>query len=307
MTGQELPAETSPHRNPAERKPSWLKVRAPGGANYIRLKGLLRELRLHTVCEEAHCPNIGECFEDRTATFLILGEVCTRNCSFCAVRHGEPIGVDEGEADRVAAAVRELGLRHAVITSVTRDDLEDGGAGLFALTVRRIRETFPNCGIEVLIPDFQGSEKALWKVLESGPDVLNHNIETVPRLYPRVRPQAEYERSLELLAWARGIRPEAVSKSGLMLGLGEEREEILEAMVDLRRVNCEILTLGQYLRPSRYHLPIARYYSPAEFQNLSAQAKAMGFRRVEAAPLVRSSYHAGRQTKVVNNTRGGLV
>lgn len=277
------------------RKPSWLRVRAPGGENYLRLKGLLRGLHLHTVCEEAHCPNIGECFEERTATFLILGGVCTRNCGFCAVTSGEPSGVDEEEPERVARAVARLGLRHAVVTSVTRDDLADGGAGIFAMTIRCIRELHASCSVEVLIPDFQGSEEALDRVLSARPDILNHNLETVPRLYPIVRPQARYDRSLQLLARAKGHEAGAIPKSGMILGLGEEWEEVLAVMADLRGAGCQILTLGQYLRPSPAHLPIARYYRPEELQELSRLGEAMGFDLVEAGPLVRSSYHAARQ------------
>ncbi|MBI2876100.1 MAG: lipoyl synthase [Candidatus Tectomicrobia bacterium] len=285
------------------RKPPWLRVRAPGGANYIRLKGLLRDLHLHTVCEEARCPNIGECFEERTATFLILGGICTRACGFCAVTSGEPEGIDLQEPERVAQAVSRLGLRHAVVTSVTRDDLEDGGARLFAQTIQRIRAVHPGCRVEVLIPDFQGSEEALGQVLEARPEILNHNLETVPRLYPRVRPQAQYDRSRQLLDRAKRHETGSITKSGLMLGLGETWEEVLAVMADLREVGCQILTLGQYLRPSPAHLPIARYYRPEEFAELSRQGEALGFDRVEASPLVRSSYHAARQATELEGDR----
>ncbi|MFQ5896381.1 MAG: lipoyl synthase, partial [Nitrospinota bacterium] len=232
------------------RKPEWLKVRAPGGHHFMRVKGLLRTLNLHTVCEEAHCPNIGECFENLTATFMILGDICTRRCGFCAVTHGRPTGLDREEPHRVAHAVEVLGLEHAVITSVNRDDLADGGGAIFAATIREIRETSPGCTIEVLIPDFKGDWRALEIVLEAKPDILNHNTETVPRLYRMARPGAKYERSLELLERAKHFDTTMLTKSGLMVGLGEEREELLATMRDLVRMGCDILTLGQYLRPS---------------------------------------------------------
>jgi lipoic acid synthetase len=276
------------------RLPRWLKVRAPGGPGYLRVRGLLRRAGLHTVCEEAACPNIGECFEAGTATFLILGDICTRACRFCAIAGGRPLPVDPGEPLRVAETVRLLGLRHVVVTSVTRDDLPDGGAGVFAETIAAIRRLSPTTGIEVLIPDLQGNWSALDAIMAAEPDILNHNLETVPRLYRSVRPQAAYERSLELLQRAKANAPQRATKSGLMVGLGEEPEELRTAMADLRSVGCDILTLGQYLRPSARHLPVARFYPPAEFEGLAAAARAMGFRRVEAAPLVRSSYRAGR-------------
>ncbi len=281
------------------RKPEWLKVRAPGGQNFMRLKGLLRTLNLRTVCEEARCPNIGECFENSTATFMILGDICTRRCGFCAVTHGRPTGLDREEPHRVAHAVRALGLEHAVITSVNRDDLVDGGAGIFAATIREIRETSPGCTVEVLIPDFKGNWQALELVLAAKPDILNHNTETVPHLYREARPGARYERSLELLERAKRLDTSVLTKSGLMLGLGEAWEELLTTMRDLVRVGCDILTLGQYLRPSVNHLPIARFYHPDEFRKLKAIGETMGFNHVEAGPLVRSSYHAGQQARAI--------
>ena len=279
------------------RKPSWLKVRAPGGPNYLRLKGLLRNLNLHTVCEEAHCPNIGECFEDLTATFMILGNICTRSCGYCAVTTGRPVGLDLREPERVAQAVKSLGLKHAVVTSVNRDELTDGGATIFAATVQRIRELCPGTSVEVLIPDFKGSAEALESVLDVHPEILNHNTETVPRLYRVARPQAKYERSLEIFRRAKAHNPGQVTKSGIILGLGEERGELLQTMRDLREAGCDILTLGQYLRPSADHLPIAKFYTPDEFRELAGIGTAMGFRHVEAGPLVRSSYHARAQVE----------
>ena len=285
--------ETPLHPNP--RKPDWLKVRAPGGPRYIRLKGLLREWNLHTVCEEAHCPNIGECWEDLTATFMILGDVCTRNCGYCAVAHGRPVWEDREEPERVAGAVKALGLEHVVVTSVNRDDLADGGAAVFAATVRAIRREAPGCRVEVLVPDFQGSAEALQTVLDARPDILNHNIETVARLYKVARHGGRYERSLELFRRARRAAPDLLTKSGLILGLGEEHEELLATLSDLRAADVNILTLGQYLRPSPQHLPIARFYRPDEFRELAEEGARLGFAHVEAGPLVRSSYHAKRQ------------
>ncbi len=289
--------QPDPQPAPEGRKPAWLKVRAPGGPNYLRLKALLRQQDLHTVCEEARCPNIGECWEERTATFLILGDVCTRRCGFCAVAHGRPTWEDWEEPDRVGRAVAGLGLAHVVVTSVNRDDLADGGAGIFARTIRAIRREAPGCRVEVLIPDFQGSAAALETVLEARPDVLSHNIETVPRLYRQVRPGSRYERSLELFERACRHPTSPVTKSGMMLGLGERREEVAATMADLRAVGVQLLTLGQYLRPSARHLPVARYVPPEEFQALARLGEALGFRHVEAGPLVRSSYHAGRQAQ----------
>jgi lipoic acid synthetase len=277
-------------------KPAWLKVRAPGGPSYIRLKGLMREWNLHSVCEEAHCPNIGECWEDLTATFMILGDVCTRNCGYCAVTHGRPTWEDREEPERVGRAVGELGLEHVVITSVNRDDLADGGAAHFAATTQAIRRHAPGCRVELLIPDFQGRADALETVIAAGPDVLNHNTETVPRLYKVARHGGRYERTLELFRHARRVAPRLITKSGIILGLGEERDELLATMADLRAADVTILTLGQYLRPSAQHLPVARFYHPDEFAELAARGHEMGFAHVESGPLVRSSYHAKRQT-----------
>jgi lipoic acid synthetase len=274
------------------QRPEWLRAPAPVGDNYRRLKSLIERLELHTVCESAACPNVGECWNHGTATFMILGNVCTRRCGFCAVRKGAPLEVDYDEPRRVAEAVAAMGLRFAVITSVNRDDRKDGGAELFALTIRAIRERVPGCGIEVLVPDFQGSHAAMEIVMEAAPDVLNHNTETVPRLYRQVRLGARYERSLDMLAYAKQIAPRTPAKSGLMLGLGETGDEVLSVMGDLRAHGVDILTLGQYLRPSPQHLPIVRYVPPAEFDEFRRAGDAMGFAHVEAGPLVRSSYHA---------------
>jgi lipoic acid synthetase len=278
-----------------DRKPPWLKVRFPGGENYIRLKSIMREGRLHTVCEEAHCPNIGECWEAGTATFMILGDTCTRACGFCAVKSGRPGALDRLEPVRVANAVREMGLRHAVVTSVNRDDEPDGGASIFAATIRWVRRLSPGTSVEVLIPDFMGKWEALGTVMAAQPEILNHNTETVPRLYRRVRPKGRYERTLELLRRAKEQDPEAITKSGLMVGLGETKHELLMVFADLVDNGVDVLTVGQYLRPSAKHLPLVRYYHPEEFAELRAEALALGFRHVEAGPLVRSSYHAERQ------------
>ncbi len=279
------------------KRPGWLRAPAPAGENYHDLKGLIERLRLHTVCESAACPNVGECWNQRTATFMILGNVCTRRCGFCAVQKGAPLPVDYDEPARVAEAVAAMGLKFAVITSVNRDDREDGGAGLFALTIRAIRERVPGCGVEVLIPDFQGSRAAVETVMEALPDVLNHNTETVPRLYRQVRLGARYERSLDVLAWAKQVAPATPTKSGLMLGLGERADEVLGVMRDLRAHRVEILTLGQYLRPSPKHLPIVRYVPPEEFDEFRRAGYEMGFSHVESGPLVRSSYHASDAVK----------
>jgi lipoic acid synthetase len=273
-------------------RPDWLRAPAPAGENYRELKSLIDRLELHTVCESAACPNVGECWNQRTATFMILGNVCTRRCGFCAVQKGSPLEVDYDEPRRVAEAVAALGLRFAVITSVNRDDRKDGGAELFALTIQAIRRRVPGCGVETLTPDFQGSHAAMATVMEAEPDVLNHNTETVPRLYRQVRLGARYERSLEMLAYAKQISPGTPTKSGLMLGLGETADETLAVMRDLRAHGVDILTLGQYLRPSPKHLPIVRYVPPAEFAEFRRAGLAMGFKHVEAGPLVRSSYHA---------------
>ena len=277
---------------PRTPRPDWLRVRAPGGENYRDVKSLVRSLRLHTVCESARCPNVGECWNHRTATFMILGNVCTRRCGFCAVEKGAPLPVDYDEPGRVADAAAALGLRYAVITSVNRDDRKDGGAELFALTIRAIRERIPACKVEVLIPDFQGSHPAMDMVLDAAPDVLNHNLETVPRLYRQARIGARYERSLEILSYAKTTRPAIPTKSGIMVGLGETMDETLAAMRDLRDHQVDILTVGQYLRPSEQHLPVARYVTPAEFDGIRHAGREMGFTHVESGPLVRSSYHA---------------
>jgi lipoic acid synthetase len=281
----------------APRKPSWLKVPAPGGANYLRLKHLMRRLDLHTVCEEARCPNIGECWEHQAATFMILGDVCTRNCAYCAVAHGTPQAFDPLEPARLAEAVEAMGLRHVVITSVDRDDLPNGGAEAFAGCVFEIRKRMPETTVEVLIPDFKGSERALRIVVESRPAILNHNLETVERLYPLVRPGGRYPRALELLARARTMNPDGFTKSGIILGMGEEWDELLVAMRDLRASGVRILTLGQYLRPSAGHLPVARFYRPEEFAELARLGRAMGFEHVQSSPLTRSSYHAWDQAR----------
>lgn len=290
----EAPVQVVGRREP---KPTWLKVRAPGSENYLRLKSIMRAQRLHTVCEEAHCPNIGECWHHGTATFMILGDVCTRACSYCAVAHGKPTELDLAEPARVADAIETMGLQYAVITSVDRDDLADGGACIFAETIRETRARVPACRIEVLIPDFQGLESSLRTVLEAGPDVLNHNIETVPRLYRMARSGGRYLRSLELLDRARRFRPAIATKTGIMVGLGEQFDEIVAVFDDLRRVGVSILTIGQYLRPTPAHAPMARYYHPGEFAELKAVALGKGFVHVESGPLVRSSYHAHEQAE----------
>ena len=273
-------------------RPKWLRAPAPVGGNYRELKDLVSRLQLHTVCESAACPNIGECWNRRTATFMILGNVCTRRCGFCAVGKGAPLAVDYDEPRRVGEACAALGLRYAVITSVNRDDRKDGGAELFALTIEAIRAQIPGCKVEVLVPDFQGSHEAMDIVMHAHPEVLNHNTETVPRLYRKVRLGARYERSLDMLRYAKQVRPHIPTKSGLMLGLGETTEEVLKVMRDLRDHHVDILTLGQYLRPSPKHLPILRYVPQSEFDDLKSEGMQMGFAHVEAGPLVRSSYHA---------------
>ena len=277
---------------PRLAKPEWLKVRAPGSPSYLRLKGLMRELNLHTVCEEAQCPNIGECWNHGTATFMILGDVCTRACSYCAVSHGRPAAVDTAEPQRVANAIRTLDLSYVVITSVDRDDLPDGGASIFADTIRETRARQPECRIEVLIPDFQGNEAALHDVLDARPDILNHNTETVPRLYRMARSGGRYTRTLELLDRSRRYAPDIPTKTGVMVGLGEAHGELISTFEDLRRVGCGVLTIGQYLRPSSAHAPMVRYYHPDEFADLKQAALDLGFVHVESGPLVRSSYHA---------------
>jgi len=278
--------------NRPQKKPKWIRRKLPSGPEYEAVRSMLKDGKLHTVCQEAQCPNIWECFSCGTATFLILGSRCTRNCRFCAVEQG-PLGPpDPEEPTRVAEAADNMGLQYIVVTSVTRDDLADGGASQFAKTIRRIRRRIPDARVEVLIPDFQGDPKALKIVLDAGPDVLNHNMETVSRLYERVRPQADYRRSLELLRTSLELAPGIPTKSGIMLGLGERREEIREALLDLRAAGCRMLTLGQYLQPSRDHLPVERYVEPEEFDQWREEALAMGFSEVSSGPLVRSSYHA---------------
>ena len=277
------------------RLPQWLKVRMPGGPNYIEIKDLMRGNGLHTVCEEAHCPNIGSCWERRTATFMILGDICTRACSYCAVTTGRPTGLDLQEPARLAETVERMGLRYAVITSVNRDDLPDGGAFIFAQCIHKIRGRLPGCKVEVLIPDFCGNWDALETVMDASPDTLNHNIETVRRVFHRVRPKGDYDQSLELLSRAKTLDPNAVTKSGMMVGLGETWDEIIATMRDLRSVDCDLLTIGQYLRPSEAHVPLAKWYTPQEFDELAREADAMGFKHVASGPLVRSSYHADEQ------------
>ena len=285
---------------PRERKPEWLKVRAPGSGNYVRLKGIMQDLGLNTVCEDAHCPNIGECWHHGTATFMILGDVCTRACAYCAVAHGKPNELDDAEPARVAEAVARMGLQYVVVTSVDRDDLADGGACIFAETIRLTRARVPGCRIEVLIPDFQGIESSLRTVLDADPDVLNHNIETVPRLYRMARSGGRYRRSLELLDRSRLHRPDIATKTGIMVGMGEEHDEILAVFDDLRGVGVSILTVGQYLRPSPAHRTMVRYYHPDEFAALKHAALDRGFIHVESGPLVRSSYHAHEQADAVS-------
>jgi lipoic acid synthetase len=280
---------------PREPKPEWLKVRAPGSANYLRLRDIMRGLQLNTVCEDAHCPNIGECWHHGTATFMILGDVCTRACSYCAVAHGKPTELDLDEPRRVGEAVQAMGLRYAVVTSVDRDDQADGGAAIFAQTIREIRVRMPDTRVEVLIPDFKGEAAPLYTVLDARPDVLNHNTETVPRLYRMARSGGKYARTLELLDRSRHYAPGIATKTGVMVGLGEEHDELLEVFRDLRDVGVSILTIGQYLRPSPAHAVMSRYYHPDEFAALKRAALDLGFVHVEAGPLVRSSYHAHEQ------------
>ena len=282
------------------RLPEWLKVKAPGTPGYIHLKSLMRGQQLHTVCEEAHCPNIGECWDRGTATFMILGDICTRRCHYCAITTGRPTGIDLMEPGRVAETVNSLGLRYCVITSVNRDDLPDGGAYIFAACITKIREQSPDCRTELLIPDFGGSTSALKKVIDARPDVLNHNIESSRSVFPKVRPRGDYDLSLELLAKAKMLDPRTVTKSGIIAGMGETREEIVETMEDLRRVDCDLLTIGQYLRPSPKHWPIDRFYTPAEFDELRETGEKMGFKHVASGPLVRSSYHADEQHDTAN-------
>jgi lipoic acid synthetase len=288
---------------PRTPKPEWLKVRAPGSENYLRLKGIMRELGLHTVCEEANCPNIGECWHHGTATFMILGDTCTRSCGYCNVTHGTPKAADEHEPVKVASAIHAMALDYVVVTSVDRDDLPDFGATQFARTIAETRTRMPKCRVEVLIPDFQGDDAALRIVLDARPDVLNHNIETVPRLYRTARPGGRYERALGVLRRAREIAPAIPTKSGLMVGLGERWEEVVQVLADLRAAGVEIVTIGQYLRPSLANLPMERYYTPSEFAELKRIGLELGFGHVESGPLVRSSYHAHEQVQALENCR----
>ncbi|MGH9370015.1 MAG: lipoyl synthase [Vicinamibacterales bacterium] len=288
-----------------EAKPAWLKVRAPGSENYHRLKGLLRDLGLHTVCEEANCPNIGECWHHGTATFMILGDTCTRSCGYCNVTHGRPKPLDAGEPIKVASAIHAMQLDYVVVTSVDRDDLPDCGAAHFARTIQETRERMPHCRIEVLIPDFKGEEAHLRAVLDARPDVLNHNIETVPRLYRTTRPGGRYDRALQLLDRARTYAPDTPTKSGLMVGLGEQWDEVIGTLRDLRSVGCRIVTIGQYLRPSLANVPMSRYYTPSEFADLKQIGLELGFGHVESGPLVRSSYHAHEQADAYETQSAG--
>lgn len=287
-----------------EPKPDWIRIKLTTGDNYQDIKQMMRSKTLHTVCEEARCPNIYECWANRTATFMILGDICTRACRFCAVNTGLPTELDLQEPQRVAEAAEQMNLRHCVVTSVARDDLKDGGAGIFAGTIKAIRERLPLCSVEVLIPDFQGDEEALRIVMEAKPDILNHNIETVERLSDRVRAKAKYRRSLELLRRAKAMKPEIPTKSSIMLGVGEEWEEILQAMEDLRAVDCDILTIGQYLQPSPQHLRVEKYYKPEQFAELKEEGMKRGFSHVESGPLVRSSYHAHEQVNSAKKHAG---
>ena len=286
-----------------KRRPEWMRVSPPKGENYKFLKGLMRSKQLHTVCEEAHCPNIGECWGSRTATFLILGDICTRSCGFCDIKTGRPLPIDWQEPERVAQAVKAMDLKHVVITSVNRDERKDGGAPIFAQCIERIRQEQPDCSIEVLIPDFKGSEEALKIVMDARPEILNHNVETVPRLFRKVQPQDHYEWAMATLGNARRMDDEVLTKSGIMVGLGEEWEEILAVMQDLIDLRLDILTIGQYLQPSKKHLPIARYYTPQEFAELKSIGYEMGFKWVESGPFVRSSYMAEKQVAALSRMR----
>ena len=287
------------------RLPEWLKVPMPGGPNYMQLRDLLKTERLHTVCEEAHCPNIGECWERGTATFMILGDICTRACSYCAVTSGTPVGLDLQEPVRLAETVERMGLSYVVITSVDRDDLPDGGAFIYSQCISRIRNRMPACKVEVLVPDFQGDWDALAAVMDAGPDTLNHNIETCRRVFRRVRAGGDYDLSLELIERARRLNPKAVTKSGMMVGLGETWDEIVDTMRDLRSVDCDLLTIGQYLRPTQKHTPLIKWYTPGEFDELRQEGERLGFSHVASGPLVRSSYHADEQHS--SATAGRLI
>ena len=282
-----------------KRRPEWLKVRASSGETVREVRALMRAKSLHTVCEEAMCPNLGECWGERTATFLMLGDICTRRCGFCDVKFGRPLPLDEDEPRRVAEAVKAMNLRHAVITSVTRDDLPDGGAHIFAEVIRQIRELQPGCSVETLIPDFKGNIDSLKIVMDARPEILNHNVETVKRLFRQVQPQDRYEWAQATLVNAKKLNPQGLTKSGIMVGLGETMEEVKETMRDLREWDVDILTIGQYLQPSRKHLPIERYYTPEEFEALKAYGLSIGFKWVESGPLVRSSYHAAAQVRAL--------
>lgn len=288
------------------RRPDYIRVRAPSGDTYEQLQELMRRKALHTVCEEANCPNMGECWGSGTATFLILGDICTRTCGFCDIKHGKPEALDWLEPERVAQAVKAMELKHAVITSVNRDERKDGGAPIFAMVIRRIRELAPGCSVEVLIPDFKGSLEALKTVMDARPEILNHNVETVPRLFKKVQPQDHYEWSRAILTNAKKMDPEVLTKSGIMVGLGETMEEVKEVMRDLRDWGVEILTIGQYLQPSRKHLPIERYYTMDEFAELKAYGLEIGFKWVESSPLVRSSYHAAEQVRALSTVHRKL-
>ena len=290
-------ADWQPDPKSPRRRPPWIRVRAPSGENYERVRQLMRSKTLHTVCEEAQCPNLGECWGKGTATFLMMGDTCTRSCGFCDIKTGRPSPLDWSEPNRVAESVRAMGLQHVVITSVNRDDRPDGGAPIFAMVIRRIRQLQPGCSVEVLIPDFKGSEMALKIVMDAQPEILNHNVETVPRLFKRVQPQDQYEWALATLENAKAMDPLVLTKSGIMLGLGESLDEVRATMADLASVGVDILTMGQYLQPSKRHLPIERYYTPEEFDALRAQGLEMGFKWVESGPLVRSSYRAAEQVR----------
>ena len=283
------------------RLPDWFKVRFPGGESYARVKNQMRTYKMNTVCEEAACPNIGECWDRGTATFMILGDVCTRACSYCNVKTGKPLGLDLGEPHRVAQTVVEMGLSYIVVTSVDRDDLPDGGSGVFAMTIKQLKERVPGISVEVLIPDFNGDRAALETVMRQQPDVLNHNIESVRRIFRKVRPRGDYDLSLELLARAKEIASGSTTKSGIMVGLGETKTELFETMRDLRDVECDLLTIGQYLRPTRRHHPVIRFYHPDEFREFEEEGLSMGFKHVAAGPLVRSSYHAEEQQRAASN------
>lgn len=288
----DMAPDVSTKQRPARRLPPWFKVPQPGGAGYIQVQNRLRSGALNTVCQEARCPNVGDCWDRGTATFMVLGDICTRACRYCAVTSGRPAPLDPLEPHRLAQTVETMGLRYCVITSVDRDDLPDGGASIFAECINQVRLRVPGCRVEVLVPDFQGSEDALRTVMQAAPDVLNHNIETVARVFPTVRPRGDYQLSLRLLARCKEARSDSVIKSGLMVGLGETVEEVLQTMRDLRQAGCDLLTIGQYLRPSPKHHPVARYYTPEEFQKMAEQGRGLGFRHVASGPLVRSSYHA---------------